>query len=159
MRLKTLFILLVCFYNTQAQMSDTSLLIGTIEHKDIKGYSWYGKTFSEYTPDQTSVDGLKPFVNDLKVMAVMGTWCSDSHELLPAFYKISEQAGISDNQIELIAVDRKKHCPMPDITSLNIEYVPTFFVFYKGKLVGKIVETPNKTLEADMLELLTKSLK
>ncbi len=137
-------------------MSDTSLLIGSIEQKDIKNYSWYAKNFSEYTPDQTSVEAIKPFVSDLKIMVVFGTWCSDSHELLPAFYKINEQLGINETQIELIAVDRKKHCPLPDITSFNIEYVPTFFVFHKGKLVGKIIETPTKTLEADILELLLK---
>lgn len=157
MRFILLSVFIICFYNTRAQMSDTSLLIGKIEQKDIKSYSWYGKNYSEYIPDQPSLDALKPFAADLKIMIILGTWCSDSQELLPAFFKLNEQVGITETRIELIAVDRKKHCPMPDITSLNIEYVPTFFVFHKGKLIGKIIETPTKTLEADILTLLLKN--
>lgn len=157
MQLKLFLAFLICFNYSQAQMTDTTLLIGKIEKTNLKKYSWYETGYTTYKADQTALDKLKPYVPELKVMVVMGTWCSDSHELIPAFYAISEKIGLPDSQVELIAVDRKKHCPLPDISSLNIEYVPTFFIFYKDKLMGKIVETPAKTLEDDMLDLLMKS--
>jgi hypothetical protein len=154
MRFTCLFILCCWLSNSQAQMSDTSLLIGKIELKNIKEYSWYAPSFNEYIVDQNVIDSLKPYADDIKIMAIIGTWCSDSKEHIPALFKIIEQADIQTDQIELIGVDRKKHCPFPNITELNIEYVPTLFIFYKGKLVGKIIETPTHSIEADMLELL-----
>ena len=156
MQLKLLLAFLICFHYSQAQMTDTTLLIGKIEKTNLTKYSWYESNYSTYKADQTALDKLKPFVPELKVMVVMGTWCGDSHELVPAFFTIAEKIGLPDSKIEMIAVDRKKNCPLPDISSLNIEYVPTFFVFYEDKLMGKIVETPAKTLEADLLDLLMK---
>jgi thiol-disulfide isomerase/thioredoxin len=156
MRIKLLFAFLVCFQYSQAQMNDTTLLIGKIESQNLRQYSWYNAEYNKYVPDQTALDKLKPYMAEMNIMVVMGTWCSDSHELIPAFFKIAEAIGLPESNVELIAVDRKKHCPIPDITSLNIEYVPTFFVFYKGKLMGKIVETTETTLEGDLLGLIEK---
>lgn len=144
----------MCFNYSLAQTTDTTLLIGKIEKTNLKKYSWYETGYTTYKADQTALDKLKPFVPDLKVVVVMGTWCSDSHELIPAFFTIAEKIGLPDSQIDMIAVDRKKKCPLPDISSMNIEYVPTFFVYYKEELMGKIVETPTKTLESDILMLL-----
>lgn len=142
-------------YNTQAQVSDTSLLIGTIEYKNLTAYSWFDSTYRAYTPEQSVIDSIRPFAKDIRLMVVLGTWCSDSKEHVPALCKIAVQSGMGFKQLELIGVDRKKHCPLPDISSLNIEYVPTIFVFVKGTLKGKIVETPEKTIEQDILKLIT----
>lgn len=142
-------------YNTQAQVSDTSLLIGTIEYKNLTAYSWFDSTYRAYTPEQSVIDSIRPFGKDIRLMVVLGTWCSDSKEHVPALCKIAVQSGMDFKQLELIGVDRKKHCPLPDISSLNIEYVPTIFVFVKGTLKGKIVETPEKTIEQDILKLIT----
>lgn len=148
------FMFLVSFYLTQAQMSDTTLIIGKIENKQLKEYSWYEKNFAEYQPDNTVVKQLEGYAPKVKMMIVMGTWCGDSKEHVPAFMKTAHQLGIADAQIEIIGVDRKKQCPFPDIRSLQIDYVPTFLVFYDHTLIGKIVETPEKTVEADLLKLL-----
>jgi hypothetical protein len=59
-------------------------------------------------------------------------------------------------KIELIGVDRKKQCGTVDIKPLNIEYVPVIMVFNNKKLVGKIVETTEKSIEEDLLKLLSK---
>jgi hypothetical protein len=151
-RLLLTFIFLASFYVSRAQMADTTLMIGKIEAKQLKEYSWYEKNFAEYQPDNTIVKQLEMFGPRVKVMIVMGTWCGDSHEHVPAFMKTASMCGIS--LFEIIGVDRRKKCPFPDISSLNIEYVPTFFVFYDNVLIGKIVENPKKTIEADLLELL-----
>jgi thiol-disulfide isomerase/thioredoxin len=154
MRFIVLVIFFSCYHFTQAQMNDTTLLIGKTDQESLKQYSWFNTEYDQYIPVQSVVDSLLKFAPNLKIMTVLGTWCSDSHELVPAFYKVASLLKLSPQQIEMIAVDRKKNCPAPDIRSLNIEYVPTFFVFYKGELKGKIVETVEKTIEQDMLQLL-----
>jgi thiol-disulfide isomerase/thioredoxin len=148
-------VFLTCFYQTQAQkMSDTTLIIGKIDRDQLDTYSWFAKNYNSYQADNTSVDKLQVYAPKLKLIIVMGTWCGDSQEHVPAFWKIATQCGIQESQVEMIGVNRQKHCPFPDISTLNIEYVPTFFVFYDNVRIGKIVETPKHTLEQDLLELL-----
>ena len=60
---------------------------------------------------------------------------------------------IPEERINLIGVDREKQSSV-DLSQLNIEYVPTFIVFYKGKELGRIIENPRISLEADLLQLL-----
>jgi hypothetical protein len=148
------FVFLLSFYLTRAQMSDTTLIIGKIENKQLKEYSWYDKGFAAYQPDNTVVQQLGQYAPKMKLMIVMGTWCGDSKEHVPAFWKVASQCGIGESQVEMIGVNRQKHCPFPDISSLNIEYVPTFIVFYDNVQIGKIVETPKKNIEQDLLDLL-----
>lgn len=151
----SLFLIVTFTYTTQAQVNDTSLLIGTIEYKNLTAYSWFDSTYKAYIPEQSVIDSITPFAKDLRLMVVLGTWCGDSKEHVPVLCKIAIQSGMDIKQLEFIGVDRKKHCPLPDITSLNIEYVPTIFVFVKGVLKGKIVEAPEKRLEEDLLKLIT----
>jgi len=37
----------------------------------------------------------------------MGSWCGDSQEQVPKFYKIISLLNFDENKIQLIAVDRK----------------------------------------------------
>jgi thiol-disulfide isomerase/thioredoxin len=150
----SLFLLIFFSSTTQAQVNDTALLIGTIEHKNLKTFSWFDSAYKAYTPEPSVIDSIKAHAKDTRLMVVLGTWCSDSQEHIPALYKIASEAGIDTKQVELIGVDRKKHCPLPDISALNIEYVPTIFVFVKGVLKGKIVEEPQQRLEQDLLNIL-----
>jgi thiol-disulfide isomerase/thioredoxin len=86
----------------------------------------------------------------------MGSWCGDSQEQVPKFYKIISLLNFDENKIQLIAVDRKKHAREYDalVQSLNIELIPTFIFYKNGKEIGRIIETPKETLEADILEIL-----
>lgn len=151
----SLFLIVTFSYTAQAQVNDTSLLIGTIEYKNLTAYSWFDSTYKAYIPNQPVIDSITPFAKDIRLMVVLGTWCGDSKEHVPALCKIAVHSGMDIKQLEFIGVDRKKHCPLPDINSLHIEYVPTIFVFVKGVLKGKIVEMPEKLLEQDLLKLIT----
>ena len=92
--------------------------------------------------------------NKCSLLVVLGTWCSDSHELVPQLFKVIDLAGWQE--VELIGVDRKKQCASVDIRPLGIEYVPVIIVFEKGKELGRIVETVNRNVEEDLLEILRK---
>jgi hypothetical protein len=40
------------------------------------------------------------------------------------------------------------------VADLNIERVPTFIIMNEGIEIGRIIETPEETLEADLLKIL-----
>ncbi len=138
-----------------SQTTDTdTILVGRLSQKEVASrYSWFEDGKQKYQPDDGTVKALLPYTPQLQFVVVMGTWCSDSRKHVPPFYRLMGSLHIPEERIDLIGVDREKHSPV-DLSQLNIEYVPTFIVFYKGKELGRIVENPRISLEADLLQLL-----
>ena len=141
--------------SSMAQQNDsTQVLEGKLTRTQLEQFGWFKKQYNTYKPFPAVLQQLTNYPK-CSIMVVLGTWCSDSHELVPQLFKVGDMAGWEN--IELIGVDRKKQCSTFDISSLGIEYVPVILVFNNKKLVGKIVETTQKTMEEDLLELLVKS--
>jgi thiol-disulfide isomerase/thioredoxin len=86
------------------------------------------------------------------ITIVMGTWCSDSRREVPRFYKLFENLDFNIDDIKLINVDTKKEAEGTTVSELNIERVPTFIFKRGGEEIGRIIETPDESLEADMLK-------
>jgi thiol-disulfide isomerase/thioredoxin len=70
----------------------------------------------------------------------MGTWCEDSHYIIPKFYTLTDAAGFSNDRITLIGVDRSKKTLSHLTEALNIKNVPTIMVMKNGKEIGRVVE-------------------
>jgi len=139
------------------QTGADEILEGRISQKDLSRYSWFENTKQEYMPDDSVVQALMPYSQQLHFVVVLGTWCSDSRKHVPAFYSLMGALHIGDKHIELIGVDREKRSASVDLAPLRIEYVPTIIVFYKAKEVGRIVEEPKVSLEKDLLQMLQKA--
>lgn len=116
---------------------------------------WFLMNFNEYEPDLEVLNNIEIIggLNDVSITIVMGTWCSDSRREVSRFYKLFESLDYDQNRIKLINVDTKKEAKKTIVSKLNIERVPTF-IFFKGKEeIGRIIETPEESLEADMLKI------
>ena len=70
----------------------------------------------------------------------MGTWCEDSKNLLPVFYRLVDKSDYPDSRITLVGVDRAKTAPKNLHTKYKITNVPTFIVIRNGKEIGRVVE-------------------
>jgi hypothetical protein len=137
-----------------AQQQDSiQHLEGKLQRTDLESFKWFKDNYNQYKPAMIVVEELIKF-EKCSLLVVLGTWCSDSHELVPQLFKVADLVGWE--KIELIGVDRKKQCSSIDIEPLNIEYVPVIMVFKDKKLMGKIVETTEGNLEEDLLEILSK---
>ena len=55
--------------------------------------------------------------------------------------------------LEFIGVDRLKKTHDYSIKELKIKRVPTFIFYKEGKEIGRIIESPNETLEKDFLKI------
>jgi len=118
---------------------------------------WYDVEYKTYQPNQDIIKQLSSLVNeDLHIIVVFGSWCSDSKEQVPRFLTIADRLAIDPDMIEFIAVDRKKQASDFNINEYKIEKVPTFIFYKNGNECGRIIETPETTLENDMLNLLKK---
>ena len=91
----------------------------------------------------------------------MGTWCGDSKQEVPRFYKVLEACEFPEDQLTVIALSSKpymyKKSPNHEEAGLNIHRVPTFIFYKDRKEVNRIVEHPIETFEKDMLNIVTKN--
>jgi len=126
----------------------------TRNHLDSKEcFPWFNKEYTDYVPQREYVDTLKSYKNSLKVVAIGGSWCSDTQHLLPELYKITDQVGIPPGHIQLIGVDRDKKDAFGK-NAYDVKLVPTFIFYLKGKEIGRIVETSPGPLEEEIVKLI-----
>lgn len=159
-------LLSVSFINAQqfnASTIDTvknkKMLIGFCTREafqDTAFKDWFDEQYKNYQPDYEILDKLEGKLDDISITIVMGTWCSDSREQVPSFYKILDELNYPTEKINLICVDRKKKGLSDEADSLNIELVPTIIFYRNNEEIGRIIEVPAESLEKDMLDIVSK---
>lgn len=103
------------------------------------------------------IDLLNQSKTEYEVVVILGTWCGDSKEQVPRFMKVMDSLNTPFLSVRAyVCVDRTKSAPNFSVEEYKIEKVPTF-IFYKNQTeIGRIVETPMVSLEADILKILQK---
>jgi thiol-disulfide isomerase/thioredoxin len=133
---------------------DKEILYGYCDRSGLEKGE-FGKSFDEYykiyEPDQAVLDSLKLKKKGVEILIILGTWCSDSQEQLPKFFKILDKIKFDRKSVEMICVNRDKDAGDVETVNYNIQKVPTFIVYRKGREIGRIVETPYTSLEKDLL--------
>lgn len=118
--------------------------------------SWFNPEYESYYPDSSAIEALKKDMRNIDITIVMGSWCSDSQWHVPDFYKILDKINYPSDKVTLIAVNEDKKTEEDEIDTLNIKLVPSFIFYRDGSELGRIVESPEKSLEVDMLGILIK---
>lgn len=103
-------------------------------------FSWYSSNFKAYSPDKVAVTALQKNADSIQLVAFMGTWCEDSHFIIPKLFALTDAAGFPNNHITLIGVDREKKTISHLSEALQVTNVPTIIVFKNGKEKGRVVE-------------------
>jgi len=139
--------------------SGKNILVGYCDEKGLeKGEFgiYFNSQYETYVPKAKTIEKLKAKINKYDIKIVFGSWCGDSKLQVPRFYKILDLLDFNKSQLETIGVDRNKNALVVNIASLNIELVPTFIVYKHGEEIGRIVESPVKSLEDDLLKIIGK---
>lgn len=118
--------------------------------------SAYKAEYPVYKADAETMKLLAGKLKGIKITLVMATWCGDSRDWVPRFYKIMDELDFKSKNLTLICVDREKKAPGTTVEELNIERVPTFIFYRKKKELGRIIEVPGDLLEKDILKILIK---
>lgn len=116
--------------------------------------TWFTSNYEAYAVDESLVKVFKSPLADYDIKLFLGTWCGDSKREVPRFIKILKAANFPMENLEIIALDRRKGhvktSPTGEEKGLNIIKVPTMIFFKKGKEINRIVESPIESLEEDM---------
>ncbi len=137
--------------------SNKQLLIGTCDREGLKAKpfgEFFSPGYADYVPDETIIKKLSKQKKGVSIAIVMGSWCNDSKEQVPRFIKILDEMKFKDSRLNIFCVDRDKQGGGVGIAAMDIQRVPTFILYKNDREIGRIVETPNSTLEKDLLLIL-----
>ena len=96
------------------------------------------------------IDGLPP---GLKVKILFGTWCHDSEREVPRMLKLLAASGVKEDNISLISLDIRKEEPEGRAKAMAVRFTPTFIFFSDDVELGRIIERPVESLQADIAEM------
>lgn len=137
------------------EKSGKPMLIGICTRENFisdTSFSWWFEVEYEYYEPEDSIVKLIN-LDSVKIVCVMGTWCSDSRREVPRLYKILDALNFDEKNFLVYSVDRKKQAEGYDIDQFVIERVPTFIFYKNDSEIGRIVESPQETLERDLLKI------
>lgn len=124
-------------------------------------FAWLDSGINAYKPDTLTLPYLRSAIRNHNILIFIGTWCEDSQNLLPKFYKLLSSLDINYENIVLIGMDRAKTTTTAAGTELvnryKVSLLPTIlFTDSNGQEVGRITETVSKSIEWDMVEIFSK---
>lgn len=142
------------------EKSQMEVLTGLCNRDGLKSdlfKTYFDAEYASYVPDATTISTIKNLIasKNYTITIVMGSWCGDSQEQIPRFYKIIDKIGFPENKITLYCVDRSKKSDKWETDSLGIQFVPTIIFYLDGKESGRIIETPKINLEKDFLDIIS----
>lgn len=119
-------------------------------------FAWYAENLKGYIPNQDALQSFRANKDSINIIAFGGTWCGDTKYVLPKFLGLMDAAGVSQNRITLIGVDRDKKTIHYLAEAFNVTLVPTIIIMKNGKEIGRVVEYGKSGMfDKDLGEILT----
>ena len=144
-------------YETATDEQNRSVVFkGNISFDDLqaeKTFEWFQKS-KTYTPDAGSIEFLRNNLSRYRMVVFMGTWCEDSHYLMPRLYNVLSEAGYPLAELTMYGVDRTKTTKDGAHEQYNVSKVPTIIILDKGVEKGRITETTRKSVDADLVNII-----
>jgi thiol-disulfide isomerase/thioredoxin len=107
-----------------------------------------------YSPQLDIISRLQAVPEEVRVEIFLGTWCPDCRQHVSAYFKIMDMVRNPMIRTTYTGVPRDRAARGPYIEGKNVERLPTFIVFFRNQEVGRIIETPRKSVEEDLWEIL-----
>jgi hypothetical protein len=120
--------------------------------------SAFKNEYDAFKPDKEIISQITSLLDGVNVTIVMGTWCDDSRLQVPRFMRLYDTFEHSVPPPAIICVNRDKKAGDVSLDGMDILKVPTFIVYFNGRELGRIIETPQATMEKDFLDILKKKL-
>jgi len=125
------------------EANGTKIIKGFMTQQDLAtdaAFSWFAENQKGFTPEANAVDAFKQNKDSVHVLVFGGTWCDDTKYLLPRFFSLTDAAGLPQDHVTMLGVDRNKKTVHHMAEAFNVTRVPTFIVLKNGKEIGRVVE-------------------
>ena len=126
--------------------------VGDISIKTLfENHEGFQDNYEEYQPGNLLDPAL---FRGVEIYMLFGTWCHDSKREVPRLLSLLNKLDVPENQINLIGLNFMKNDSQDRGKKFQIKKTPTFVFLRNQKEVGRIVEMPEISLEADLLKIL-----
>lgn len=129
-------------YEVLKDYNGSKILKGIISRDIItsdSSFKWYKQNLQPYTTGKDAAIFAK-HKDSLQLVVFLGTWCEDSHVIIPKLFPFLDAAGFSNDRLTVIGVDRNKKTMSHLSDAFNVINVPTIIVMKEGKELGRVVE-------------------
>lgn len=138
----------------------TGMLLGCHKTQWLTGYysreafldtiAWHKPINTSYRADAAVLAELAQ-VDSFELKLFFSSWCHDSKREVPRFLSIEPQLPL--RSFQMIALDTTRLDERGLAPALGVKVTPIFVVFRNGQELGRIVERPQESLEADLLRI------
>ena len=126
--------------------------VGDISIKTLfENHEGFQDNYEEYHPGNLLDPAL---FRGVEIYMLFGTWCHDSKREVPRLLSLLNKLDVPENQINLIGLNFMKNDSQDRGKKFQIKKTPTFVFLRNQKEIGRIVEMPEISLEADLLKIL-----
>jgi dipeptidyl aminopeptidase/acylaminoacyl peptidase len=147
----------------------SKVVLGNVTREDIdSNIAGWDAEYFDYKPDPAVLGELAGRLDGVSFVVVLGTWCSDSHREVPRLWRVLDAIGLSPDETRTFAVEHANASPGGALTQDLIDWsknvrdyyhitaVESIIVYRGGVELGRIVEAPTKSIEADLLAILSR---
>lgn len=150
---------LVFFLFSFLNLGGEKELTGPLSKEDIlENVPDWQELVASYTPKPEIVEKLKSINKEIQVEIFMGCWCPDCRQHVSAYFKIMEVADNPFISTSYIGIPREREARKEFIQGKNIVRIPTFIIYFQNQEIGRIIETPTKSVEQDLIDIIEKKL-
>jgi hypothetical protein len=107
-----------------------------------------------YQPKPEALDKLRALGREVRIDVYFGSWCSDSETHISAFFKVLDLVDSPLLRATYVGIPEAKDERAPYYQGRDITKLPTFVVIVDGREAGRIVETPERSVEEDLVRIL-----
>lgn len=133
------------------------VLIGPLSQEEIlENLPEWQEVAASYIPNPATVEKLKSINKKIRIEIFLGTWCPDCKQHVSAYFKILEMADNPFIMTSYTGIPREREARQEFIQGKNIERVPTFIIYLDGQEKGRIIETPTKSVEEDLWDIINR---
>ena len=121
-------------------------------------FGWMKSGEVTYDAAPASISYLHTFLPAYDMVVFMGTWCDDSHNLVPRLENVLLAAGYPLTNVRMYATDYQKATTGGEQKQYAITLVPTIILLQKGREAGRITESVQKSIEEDLAAIISKDI-
>jgi thiol-disulfide isomerase/thioredoxin len=116
------------------------------------------KSKADLAKKTDSLKTLGKSITGIEIEVYLATWCGDSHDHVPTFTAVLDEvkrvARVEPKSVKYYGLSKKK--TYDGYTNpRSIDRLPTFVFFRNGKEIGRIIETPKKSILEDVIGIVS----
>jgi thiol-disulfide isomerase/thioredoxin len=139
---------------------NAKIIKGYIDRKTLEtdtAFKWFADNYSHANPDAAAITTFNEKKDNFTILVFGGTWCHDTQNLLPLFYKLIDKSNFPKDKVVLLGVDRNKTTISNWHNKYNVKNVPTFIILQNHKEVGRVVEYGNTgAIDKELAQIVSK---